>query len=65
MKKKVLLVLFCTILAATGLAGCTEEKEPVEAVKKTCEKTKTIEPAEDFGDKRVPDGKVSTATEMV
>lgn len=64
MKKKMMLVLLCVILAATGLAGCSEEKEPVEAVRKTAEKTKTIEPAEDFEDKRVPDGKVSTATEI-
>lgn len=52
MKKKVLLMLFCVILAATGLAGCSEEKEPVEAVRKTCEKTKTIEQAEDFEDEK-------------
>ena len=38
MKKKVLLMLFCVILAATGLAGCSEEKESVEAAKKTAEK---------------------------
>ena len=52
MKKKVLLVLFCVILAATGLAGCSEEKEPVEAAKKTSEKTKTIEQAEVFEDEK-------------
>ena len=50
MKKKVLLILFCVILAATGLAGCSEEKEPVEAVRKTVVKTKIIEQAEDFED---------------
>ena len=64
MKKKVLSVLLCVILAATGLAGCTEEKEPVEAVKETAEKTKIIEQAEDFEDESVTDGKVSTATEI-
>ena len=63
MKKKVLLVLFCTILAATGLAGCSEEKEPVEAVRKTCEKTKTIEPAEDFEDEKKEAGDSSNETE--
>lgn len=52
MKKKVLLMLFCVILAATGLAGCTEEKEPVEAVRKTEVKTKTIEKAADFEDEK-------------
>lgn len=52
MKKKVLLILFCVILAATGLAGCSEEKEPVEAVRKTAVKTKTIELAEDFEDEK-------------
>lgn len=52
MKKKVLLILFCVILAATGLAGCSEEKEPVEAVRKTAVKTKTIEPAEVFEDEK-------------
>ena len=54
MKKKVLLMLFCVILAATGLAGCSKEKEPVEAAKKTAEKTKTIEQAEDFDDEEKP-----------
>ncbi|MBR3786465.1 MAG: hypothetical protein IKJ77_08680 [Firmicutes bacterium] len=63
MKKKVLLVLFCTILAATGLAGCSEEKEPVEAVRKTAEKTKTIEPAEDFEDEKKEAGDSSNETE--
>jgi len=63
MKKKVLLVLFCTILAATGLAGCTEEKEPVEAVRKTAEKTKTIEQAEDFEDEEKPIEDSSNETE--
>lgn len=54
MKKKVLLVLFCVILAATGLAECSEEKEPVEAAKKTAEKRKIIELAEDFEDEEKP-----------
>ena len=63
MKKKVLLMLFCVILAATGLAGCTEEKEPVEAAKKTAEKTKTIEQAEDFDDEEKPIEDSSNETE--
>jgi len=65
MKKKVLSVLLCVILAVTGLAGCTEEKEPVEAVRKTAEKTKTIEPAEDFEDEKKEAGDSSNETETI
>ncbi len=65
MKKKMMLVLLCVILAATGLAGCSEEKEPVEAVRKTAEKTKTIEPAEDFEDEKKEEGDSSNETETI
>ena len=40
MKKQVMLIMLCILLAATGLAGCSEEKEPMKAVKETCYKQK-------------------------
>ena len=65
MKKKVLLILFCVILAATGLAGCMEEeKEPMEAAKKTVAEQKNTEVAEDFEDEKKPMEDSSKETEM-
>ena len=65
MKKKVVLMLLCVLLAAMGLAGCSEEKEPMKAAKETAEKPKKIELAEDFEDESVRERKVSVETEIV
>lgn len=56
MKKKVLVALVMVLLAATGLAGCSEEKEPDEAAKETIGMQKNLELAEDISDETSPAG---------
>ena len=63
MKKQVMLIMLCILLAATGLAGCSEEKEPIKAVKETREKQENYELAKDFEDETKTAKEVSTEVE--
>ena len=63
MKKNVVLMLLCVLLAAMGLAGCSEEKEPIEAAKETVAKPKKIEIAEDFPVEKKAERETSIKTE--
>ena len=63
MKKQVMLIMLCILLAATGLAGCSEEKEPMKAVTETREKQENYELAKDFEDETKTAKEVSTEVE--